>query len=310
MTCSLTQHDLCLKLCSDVKPKDIMKNWVDPEAKAEAERYDNPIPSRTLITDTIEQLQSPQSHADLVEHFAIQDQQSIEALNHRLSAMVRDGQLMKDGFKFQLATDQPTHDATVYINSKGLGIAQVDGQDDLLLPERELRLVFNGDRVKVRQTSVDRKGKPWGFISEVTQRRVKQIIGKVSCYDNEYFVQPSMPNAHQPITLEKELIEHAQIKLGDSIRVAIDDYPTREELATGHIVQSMVDKSDTEIIIPQTILEFGLPYEFPEDVLKQAASYKEPGEKDREGRVDLRDLALVTIDGVDARDFDDAVYAA
>lgn len=309
MTCSLTQHDLCLKLCSDVKPKDIMKNWVDPEAKAEAERYDNPIPSRTLITDTIEQLQSPQSHADLVEHFAIQDQQSIEALNHRLSAMVRDGQLMKDGFKFQLATDQPTHDATVYINSKGLGIAQVDGQDDLLLPERELRLVFNGDRVKVRQTSVDRKGKPWGFISEVTQRRVKQIIGKVSCYDNEYFVQPSMPNAHQPITLEKELIEHAQIKLGDSIRVAIDDYPTREELATGHIVQSMADKSDTEIIIPQTILEFGLPYEFPEDVLKQAASYKEPGEKDREGRVDLRDLALVTIDGEDARDFDDAVYA-
>ncbi|RFS30709.1 ribonuclease R [Acinetobacter sp. SWAC5] len=285
-----------------------MKNWVDPEAKAEAERYENPIPSRTLILDIIEQ-RAPLSHADLVEHFEIADQKSIDALSHRLIAMVRDGQLMKDGFKFQLATEQPTHDATVYVNSKGMGSANIKGEDDLLLPERELRQVFNGDRVKVRQTSVDRKGKAWGFITEVVERRVKQIIGKVSIHDGEYFIQPSNPNAHQPITLEKELIEHAKVKLGDSVRVEIDDYPTKEEFATGHIIQSMADKADTEIIIPQTILEFGLPYEFPEEVVKEAESFKEPSAKDREGRIDLRDLPLVTIDGEDARDFDDAVYA-
>jgi len=179
----------------------------------------------------------------------------------------------------------------------------------LYLPERELRLVFNGDRVRVRQTSTDRKGKAWGFITEVIQHRVKQIIGQLKMYEGEYFIQPSMPNQHQPITLEKELIDHAKINLGDMVRVAIDDYPTREEFSTGHIVQSMADKADTEIIIPQTILEYGLPYEFPEEVLKEAASFKEPDEQDRQGRVDLRDLALVTIDGEDARDFDDAVYA-
>lgn len=298
-----------LKVSSDVKPNEIMKNWVDPEAKAEAERYDNPIPSRILIQKTIEQLQAPQSHADLVEHFEIQDQKSIDALNHRLIAMVRDGQLVKDGFKFQLVADLPTYEATVYINTKGMGIAQIDGQDNLYLPERELRLVFNGDRVRVRQTSTDRKGKAWGFITEVIQHRVKQIIGQLKMYEGEYFIQPSMPNQHQPITLEKELIDHAKINLGDMVRVAIDDYPTREEFSTGHIVQSMADKADTEIIIPQTILEYGLPYEFPEEVLKEAASFKEPDEQDRQGRVDLRDLALVTIDGEDARDFDDAVYA-
>ncbi|MEE1123955.1 MAG: ribonuclease R, partial [Acinetobacter pseudolwoffii] len=286
----------------------MMKNWVDPEAKAEAERYDNPIPSRTLILETIEK-NNAQSHADLVEHFEIADQKSIDALSHRLIAMVRDGQLMKDGYKFQIAVEQPESEATVYINSRGMGTANISGQDDLLLAERELRLVFNGDRVKVRQTSVDRKGKAWGYVTEVVQHRVKQIIGKVSLYEGEYFVQPASPNAHQPITLEKELIEHAQVNLGDSIRVAIDTYPTREEFATGHIVQSMADKADTEIIIPQTILEYGLPYEFPEEVIQDAESFKEPTEKDREGRVDLRDLALVTIDGEDARDFDDAVYA-
>lgn len=286
----------------------MMKNWVDPEAKAEAERYDNPIPSRTLILETIEK-NNAQSHADLVEHFEIADQKSIDALSHRLIAMVRDGQLMKDGYKFQIAVEQPESEATVYINSRGMGTANISGQDDLLLAERELRLVFNGDRVKVRQTSVDRKGKAWGYVTEVVQHRVKQIIGKVSLYEGEYFVQPASPNAHQPITLEKELIEHAQVNLGDSIRVAIDTYPTREEFATGHIVQSMANKADTEIIIPQTILEYGLPYEFPEEVIQDAESFKEPTEKDREGRVDLRDLALVTIDGEDARDFDDAVYA-
>ncbi|ENU71016.1 ribonuclease R [Acinetobacter baumannii NIPH 615] len=292
-----------------MKPNDMTKNWVDPEAKAEAERYDNPIPSRTLILDTLEQLQTSQSHAELVDHFHIQDQKSIEALSHRLSAMVRDGQLMKDGFKFQLVADQPTYEATVYINSKGLGTAHIDGQDDLLLPERELRLVFNGDRVRVRQTSVDRKGKPWGFITEVIQHRVKQLIGKLSVHEGEYFIQPNNPNQHQPIPLEKELVEHAKANVGDMLRVAIDTYPTREEFATAHIIQSMADKADTEIIIPQTILEFGLPYEFPDEVIKEAESFKEPAEQDREGRVDLRDLALVTIDGEDARDFDDAVYA-
>lgn len=117
--------------------------------------------------------------------------------------MVRDGQIMKEGFKFQLVADQPTYEATVYINSKGLGTAHIDGQDDLLLPERELRLVFNGDRVRVRQTSVDRKGKPWGFITEVLQHRVKQLIGKLSIHEGEYFIQPNNPNQHQPIPLEK-----------------------------------------------------------------------------------------------------------
>ena len=288
----------------------MMKNWVDPEAKAEAERYDNPIPSRTLILEIIEQKQEALSHADLVELLEIADQKSIDALSHRLSAMVRDGQLMKDGFKYQLMADQPTLDATVYINSKGLGVASLDGKkDEFLLPERELRQVFHGDRVKVQQTSVDRKGKAWGYITEVTQRRVKQLIGKVAEFEGEYFIQPANPNAHQPITLEKELIEHAKAKLGDALRVEIDDYPTRDEFATGHVIQSMADKADTEIIIPQTILEYGLPYEFPEEVVKEAESFKEPTAKDHAGRIDLRDLPLVTIDGEDARDFDDAVYA-
>lgn len=285
------------------------KTWVDPEAQKESERYDNPIPSRTLILDTINAANAAQSHAELVDHFQIQDQKSIEALGHRLNAMIRDGQLGKEGIKFFILPEQPSQEATVYINGKGLGIANISGEDNLQLAERELRLVFNGDRIDIRKTSVDRKGKTWGHITAVKQHRVKQLIGKLNQHEGEYFIQPAPPNQHQPITLEKELVEHAKVKLGDSIRIAIDDYPTREELATGHIVQSMADKADTEIIIPQTILEYGLPYEFPEQVIADAEQFKEPTAADRADRIDLRDLPLVTIDGEDARDFDDAVYA-
>jgi Exoribonuclease R len=168
----------------------MMKNWVDPEAKAEAERYDNPIPSRTLILETIEE-KTALSHADLVEYFEIADQKSIDALSHRLIAMVRDGQLMKDGYKFQIAAEQPEHEATVYINSKGSGTANISGEDDLLLPERELRQVFNGDRVKVRQTSVDRKGKPGALLpkscSIVSNRSLVKCLNMKA---NTLFSQP------------------------------------------------------------------------------------------------------------------------
>ncbi len=285
------------------------QTWVDPEAKSEAERYEQPIPSRTLILETLEKLTKAQSHGDLVQHFALDDIKTAEALSHRLSAMVRDGQLVKENGLYQLIGDQPVFEATVYINNKGMGTAHIDGKDDVMLPERELRLVFHGDRVKVRMSSVDRKGKAWGFITEVTQHRVRQLIGKVAVHENEYYIQPAQPNAHQPITLENALIEHAKAEVGQMLRVEIDDYPSREQFATGHIVQSMADKADTEIIIPQTILEFGLPYEFPEQVIAEAERYKEPSAAECEGRIDLRDLALVTIDGEDARDFDDAVYA-
>jgi ribonuclease R len=129
-----------------------------------------------------------------------------------------------------------------------LGSAHIDGQNDLLLPERELRLVFNGDRVKVRQTSVDRKGKAWGFITEVIQHRVKQLIGKVAEHEGEFHIQPAAPNAHQPIPLEKQLIEHAHAKVGDYLRVAIDDYPTREEFATGHVFNRWQTKPTLKLL--------------------------------------------------------------
>lgn len=286
-----------------------MKKWNDPEALLESQRYDNPIPSRTLISSQIEKSAHGLTYDDVAEAFQLQTEDNLEALRRRLNAMVRDGQLLKIGQTYQLCNDDQEFDAVVEINQKGFGFAVIKDHEDLVLTERELRLVFNGDRIRVRPTSIDRRGKTQGFITEVIKHQVKQVIGVLAEHEGEFFVQAAAPNNHQPITLEKELVEHAKIKVGDSVRVAIDTYPTREEFATCHIVQSMADQADTQLIIPATILEYGLPYEFPQEVVEEAEKFKEPTAKDRKDRIDLRDLALVTIDGEDARDFDDAVYA-
>ncbi len=286
-----------------------MKTWNDPEAALESQRYDNPIPSRTLISTLIEQSEHGLSYEDLAEHFHLEDADSLEALRRRLVAMIRDGQLLRIGQYYQICDEDQEFDAVVEINARGQGFAVIEGQDDFLLTERELRLVFDGDRIRVRPASQDRRGRTQGFIIEVLKHQVEQLIGELCEYEGEFYVQPTAPNNHQPITLEKELIAHAGLKVGDAVRVAIDDYPTRDEFATAHIVQSMAGQADTEIIIPATILEYGLPYEFPQAVLDEANHFQEPSAAECKDRVDLRDLALVTIDGEDARDFDDAVYA-
>ncbi|WLF84159.1 ribonuclease R [Moraxella sp. ZY210820] len=284
------------------------KNWNDPNAQDEAQRYENPIPSRVLIAESIEKLQTAQSHAELVQYFDLQEQKQIDGLLHRLVAMVRDGQLVKEDYKFQVIKYQPEFEATVYIQTKGNGTAKLDIGDEVLLPERELRLVFHGDRVKVRKSRTDNKG-TWGFITEVLQHRVKEVLGTVEHHTEGFYIQPRYLNQHQPIPLEKELIEHAKVKVGDILRVAIDDYPTREHFATGHIIQTMENQADTQLIIPQTILEYGLNYEFDPKAIAEAEKFKEPKPAQFKDRVDLTTLPLVTIDGEDARDFDDAVYA-
>ncbi|MFB2538287.1 MULTISPECIES: ribonuclease R [unclassified Acinetobacter] len=291
------------------KSKQNGQAWNDPEALNEAQRYENPIPSRTLIASVVEKAEQGLSYNDAVAHFQLVDENDLEALRRRLNAMVRDGQLSRIGQNYRLSNDEQEFDAVVEINQKGFGFAVIADHEDFLLPERELRLVFNGDRIKVKSASVDRRGRIQGYISEVTQRQVKELIGIVAEHEEEFYVQPNGINQHQPITLEKQLVEHAGLKVGDHVHIAIDDYPTRDEFATGHVVQAMAEKADTEVIIPATILEYGLPYEFPEEVVAEAEKFKEPTARDRKDRIDLRDLPLVTIDGEDARDFDDAVYA-
>jgi len=285
-------------------------SWQDPEAANEAARYASPIPSRLLIGQIL--AQRVMSHGELVQHFDLAEPDAIEALSRRLGAMVRDSQLvMTDDYppRYRPIAEQDLITGTVQANAKGFGFVLVEGMQDLFLPEREMRAVFDGDVVRVRTTRADQRGRLMAKIVEVVSRGQQEFIGQVKLLDGEYFIQLGNPHSHQPIAMEPEQLQAAGVTVGDAVRIKIDEWPSGDEYANGHIVQSLADRVDTQIIIPSTLLDFDLPHVFSDDVLKETNKYKEPTAKDRKDRIDLRELPLVTIDGLDARDFDDAVYA-
>ncbi len=288
-------------------------DWNDPEALNEAQRYDSPIPSRTLIQNILGQHPNQAlSHAEFVALFGLHEPDAIEAVSRRLLAMVRDGQLTAISHnppRFRLIQDDDLFIGKVQSHTNGFGFVNLTDHPDLFLSEREMRMVFNGDTVSARVTGTDRRGRPLGRIIEVKTRQQTQVIGHIQMLDGQFYLQPSHPNAHQPIALEPEQIDAANLAVGDAAQLEIDDWPTRDEYANGHIVEAFSNKVDTQLIIPTTLIDFDLPHIFNKAVLTETDKYKEPNAQDRKGRVDLRELPLVTIDGEDARDFDDAVFA-
>lgn len=289
-----------------------MTTWQDPNAAVEAANYDNPIPSRLLILQTLVEKGEATQH-ELAAHFELDDVQ-YEALGNRLKAMLRDGQVSRDAdggnpFIYRPLTERDTVTGVVAAHSKGFGFVVLDDMPDLFLNETEMRWVFHGDRVKAVATNIDNRGRMMGRILEVISHAQDHYIGKLQQDEEGYFVDLISPNGHQPITISSENVEQMQVKIGDPVKVGIIDYPTQHEFATGKIMESLVDDNDRELIIKTTLLNYDIPHEFSKKVMQQVDAYQEPTEKDLIGRVDLRDLPLVTIDGEDSRDFDDAVYA-
>ena len=284
--------------------------WNDPNASAEAQKYDNPIPSRELILQTIAQNGQP-THPELAHIFEINDPEQFDALGNRLKAMVRDGQVTRDGrpYRYRPVTTHDVVTGTVSAHAKGFGFVVLEDMPDLFLHEKQMRWVFNGDTVDAIGTSTDNRGRTEGRIVKVNERQQNQFIGTLARDEDGYCVELASPNNHQPITVTDDNVDALGAKVGDPVKVDIIDWPNQHEFATGKITALLNDDNDRELIIETTLLNYDIPSEFSPAALKQAQAYKEPSKKDIKGRVDLRDIPLITIDGEDARDFDDAVFA-
>lgn len=284
--------------------------WNDPNARAEAQKYDNPIPSRELILTTLGE-HSDITHPELAAIFGISDPDQFDALGNRLKAMTRDGQVNRDGrpYRYRVVTTHDVVTGVVSAHAKGFGFVILEDMPDLFLHEKQMRWVFNGDKVNAIATTTDNRGRTEGRIVEVIERQQNEFIGTLSGDDEGYFVELGSPNSHQPITVTEENVQALNAKIGFPVKVAIIDWPNQHEFATGKITEVLNDDNDRELIIETTLLNYDIPSEFSQAALDQANSYQEPNKKELAGRVDLRDIALITIDGEDARDFDDAVFA-
>ena len=285
-------------------------SWNDPNASSEAQKYVNPIPSRELILSTINEY-GEVTHQQLAKAFNIDDPDQFDALGNRLKAMARDGQVNRDGrpYRYRTVTEHDIVTGTLSAHPKGFGFVILSDMPDLFLHEKQMRWVFNGDTVEAVGTSTDNRGRTEGRIVDVTARQQNQFIGTLAQDEDGYCVELGSPNNHQPITVTEDNVKAMDVKLGYPVKVDVIDWPNQHEFATGKITEVLTDDNDRELIIETTLLNYDIPFEFSAATLKQANDYREPSGKDLKGRTDLRDIPLITIDGEDARDFDDAVFA-
>ncbi len=226
----------------------------------------------------------------------------------RLNAMERDGQIKLDrSGNYQLAHMPNFIEGRVSSHRDGFGfLVPDDGGDDIFLPEKEMQKVLHGDRVQVRISGTDRRGRPEGVIVEVVARANTHVIGRLLNENGVWIVAPEDKRIGQDILLAGS---PGKAKTGQVVSVELIEQPSRYSQPVGKIVEVLGDIDDPGMEIEIAVRKFGVPHEFSDAAKKLAA--KLPSEvraADLAERVDLRDVPLVTIDGEDARDFDDAVY--
>lgn len=281
----------------------------DPLYEIEREKYRVPIPSREYIAQVLKEVGAPTTLKHLCRLFGIKGQRSTEAMRRRLIAMFREAQVLTDrrGRFFHVSAIK-----TEALIAQGVVAADRDGKGwvesktypvPIVLSPAQMQQVFVGDVVQVEVTehlAHEAKGK----IHQVLQRCTWVIKGYYNEEAGIGFVTPlELERSYQKICIEP--VEG--IKEGDIVQIEIIEQPTLETLAKGRILAETECASHLEFALEQARLTYQLPDAFDAPII-QAAEQLALGEVES-NRKDLRHLPFVTIDGEDAKDFDDAVYA-
>ena len=198
--------------------------------------------------------------------------------------------------------------ATVSGHRDGHGfLLRDDGESDVFLPPNEMRAVLHKDRVKARIVRQDRKGRPEGKVVEIVERPVQPVIGRLLQEGGIWLVAPEDKRYGQDILIPKTLTGDA--KPGQVVVVDLTEPPALYGQPVGRVVEVLGEVDDPGMEIEIAVRKYSVPHIFSDDALAAAKALPDKVRpQDRRSRVDLRDVPLVTIDGEDARDFDDAVY--
>ncbi|WP_422135694.1 ribonuclease R [Endozoicomonas sp. ALD040] len=286
------------------------KGWkeLDSQAADEAARYDNPIPSRLFIMETLEKRGAPASHKLLCRELGVTLPEQQEALLFRLKAMIRDGQLLETRKgTYGLLSKMDLIKGRIQGNKDGYGFLIPDeGGEDYYLSWREMRKAFDGDRAVIRETGVDRRGRLEGQIVEVIERNTTQLVGRFYIENDNAFVVPENSRIGREILIKPGPLMPSH---GQYVLVEILEQPGRRVQPLGLIKEVLGERQDAGMEVDVALRTHDIPHEWPPEVEEQVARFKpEVAERDKKHRVDLRETPFVTIDGEDARDFDDAVY--
>lgn len=282
----------------------------DPHAAREAAKYANPVPSREYLLELLRSSNGPLDADEICALLKLSSGDQVDAIHRRLRAMERDGQVARNrrggyGTLEELSLVK----GRVIGHPEGFGFVTSPERrgDDIYLSSRQMKGVFDGDTVLVRISGQDRRGRAEGVIVDVVERGMEQIVGRFFAEGGIFFVRPDNPRIAQDIMIAPAAIGAAEP--GQIVVAEIIVPPSRQQLPTGAIVEVLGKPLDPGIEIEIAIRNFQIPHQWSTEIEAQTAAIADTvAEADKLERVDLRQLPLVTIDGEDARDFDDAVY--
>lgn len=281
----------------------------DPFAEREAQKYARPIQSREAILDWLEQADRPLLFDQLARGLGLSDTVDIEALSRRLGAMLRDGQLVQNRRgEYCLVKRLALIAGTVIGHRDGFGFLKPDeGKEDVFLPPRQMRSLIHGDRAMVRVQGLDARGRPEGSLVDVLERNTHELAGRFVEEHGISFVIPDNPRiAHRVLVPGSD---RGKASNGQMVVVELTRQPDKRSEAIGRVARILGERHAPGMEVELAIHAHGLPHLWPADVLNDMQAFGEQvPETAKHDRLDLRNSPLITIDGEDARDFDDAVY--
>lgn len=281
----------------------------DPNYVKELAKYDNPIPSREFILQIIREQNSPMSKEEIFAALGISEEEQQEAMRRRLRAMENDGQLVFTKRKcYALPEKLDLLKGMVIGHREGFGFLQVEGKkEDFFIPNVQMQKVMHGDYVLAQANGFDRKGRPEVRIVRVLEANKKQIVGRFFLEQGIGYVVPD----DSRITRDILIPDNARLgaRMGQVVVVELHPRTAPFFQPIGKITEILGENMAKGMEVEIAIRKHDIPHVFPSVVEKQLKKWAEDvPEEAKRGRVDLRDLPLVTIDGEDARDFDDAVF--
>lgn len=291
-------------------PKVTKASAEKPEKGTSKRTYSSPIAERKDILKVINKAGQPLTYDQLLVHFEYHESdEKREALRRRLGAMCRDGQLIrnrKQGFVPVDANDLVA--GHISAHADGFGFLVVDDESaDIYLNATQMRQVLHGDKAVVCITGTDHRGRKEGRITDVLERANTRVVGRLVIDQGVTYIQPDNKRIHLNLLIPPR--DAGDASNGDMVVAEIVEQPSRRNPPVGRIVEVLGEHLTPGMEIDVAIHSHGIPSEWPADVIKQTSKYKDTvSAKDIKNRRDVRDLPLVTIDGADARDFDDAVY--
>ncbi|MFT5312662.1 MAG: ribonuclease R [Paraglaciecola sp.] len=281
----------------------------DPHYQREKEKYENPVASREYLLELLSKGDKPLSFLEFCQELNAEDEDSRIGIQRRLRAMEREGQIeFTRDKKYAKLNPEDLIKGRIIGHRDGFGfLKRDDGEKDLFVHNAQMATVLHGDIVMVKESGTDNRGRREARIAKILEPRTEPIVGRYFFENGEGMVIPDDSRICHEISIPAEFTNG--VRQGHIVVVEISQRPRKRANAIGKIIEVLGEHMAPGMEIDMALRTFDIPHHWPKGVDKHIKDLSEQvPEEAKVGRIDLRPLPLVTIDGEDARDFDDAVF--